>query len=108
MNQLNTKKNTVSINKLLETRTGKGKKLFIKDTRISVGFIARCWRSGLGAEEIITEYPNIPPAGVYAALAYYFANQKALDVEIDAEIEEEKRLKFEYNQLKRQPQKESA
>lgn len=106
MNQLDIKKTGVLLDNLLETKSGKGGKLFIKDTRISVSFIVRCWRSGFGAEEIIAEYPNIPPAGVYAALAHYFANREVLDMEINAEIEEEKRLRFEYSQGTRKPQKE--
>ncbi len=96
----------ISVENLLEPRADKGKKLFIKGTRISVNFIARFWRLGVGAEEIIAEYPHIPPAGVYAALAHYFANREILDTEIDNEIEEEKRLLAEHNRLKQQHQKE--
>jgi uncharacterized protein (DUF433 family) len=44
---------------------------------------------GIGAEKIISNYPHIPPAKVYAALAYYFANREVLDAEINAEIEME-------------------
>lgn len=105
MNHLETKTAGISINKLLEKNNRKGM-FFIKNTRISVNFIARCWRSGLGAEEIIAEYPHIPPAGVYAALAYYFANRETLDTEIKVEIEEEKRLGFEHNQRQAQTRKE--
>ena len=96
----------ISVENLLEPRADKGGRLFIKGTRISVNFIARFWRLGIGAEEIIAEYPHIPPAGVYAALAYYFANREMLDAEIESEIEEEKRLLAEHNRLKRQQQKE--
>lgn len=105
MNQTETKTVGVSINKLLEKNNKKGK-FFIKNTRISVNFIARYWRSGLGAEEIIAEYPHISPAGVYAALAHYFANREVLDAEIEAEIEEEKRLICSHNQMRRKLQKE--
>lgn len=105
MNHTEAKTAGISINKLLEKNNSKGK-FFIKNTRISINFIARCWRSGLGAEKIITEYPHIPPAGVYAALAYYFANRETLDAEINVEIEEEKRLRFEHNQREAETQKE--
>ena len=90
----------ISVENLLEPRADKAGKLFIKGTRISVNFIARFWRLGIGAEEIIAEYPHIPPAGVYAALAYYFANREMLDAEIESEIEEEKRLLAEHNRLR--------
>lgn len=106
MNQNKKTDTDVLIGNLLETKAGKGRKLFIKDTRISVNFIARFWRLGIGAEEIISEYPNIPPAGVYAALAHYFANREILDTEIDREIEEEKRLKAQFTKQKRQQQRE--
>jgi hypothetical protein len=55
---------------------------------------------GIGAEKIIFDYPHIPLAGVYAALAYYFANWEVLDAEINAEIEMERRHKAEKNRLK--------
>lgn len=105
MNRTN-KKNGVSIENLLELRADKSGRLFIKGTRISVNFIARWWRLGYGAEEIIADYPDISPEGVYAALAFYFANREALDAEIEAEIEEEKRLLAEHNQKRRKLQKE--
>lgn len=97
-----------SIENLLEPRTDKNGRLFIKDTRISVNFIARFWRMGFGAEKIIEEYPHLSPAGIYAALAFYFANRERMDTEIDEEIEAEKRLKFEYNQVKKRRRKEAA
>jgi hypothetical protein len=55
---------------------------------------------GIGAEKIISNYPHIPPAKVYAAFAYYFANREVLDAEINAEIEMERRHKAEKNRLK--------
>ncbi len=96
----------VTLESLLESRIEKGGKLFIRGTRISVNFIARFWRMGVGAEKIIEEYPHIPPAGIHAALAYYFANQTNLDIEIDKEIAEEKRFKSDF--LKTNRQKEAA
>lgn len=90
-----------SIDKLLETRADKKGRLFIKGTRISVNFIARFWRMGIGAEEIIENYEHLAPEGVYAALTYYFANREELDAEIDAEIEEENRLIKEHKRSSR-------
>lgn len=97
-----------SIENLLEPRADKSGRLFIKGTRISVNFIARFWRLGVGADEIIADYPHIPPAGVHAALAYYFANREQMDAEIEKEIEEERRLKREFMQFERERQKETA
>lgn len=95
----------ISIENLLEPRADKNGRLFIRGTRISVNFIARFWRLGVGAEEIIEDYPHIPPAGVYAALAYYFANRENLDAEIDAEIDAEDRLIEEHRRIKRRKEK---
>ncbi|CAN5227805.1 hypothetical protein BH20ACI1_BH20ACI1_19710 [soil metagenome] len=91
-----------SIENLLEPRADKNGRLFIKGTRISVNFIARFWRMGIGAEEIIEDYEHLAPEGVYAALTYYFANREELDAEIDAEIEEERRLIKEHKRSNRE------
>ncbi len=99
---------SISIENLLEPRVNKNGRLFIKGTRISLNFIVREWRAGYGAEEIIENYPHIPPEGVYAALAYYFANRKKVDAEVDAEIFDEKQLIQKYNLLKKENEKQAA
>ena len=45
------------------------------------------WRQGHAAEEIAGIYEHLDLAGIYAALAYYFANREAVDATIDAEAE---------------------
>lgn len=42
----------------------------------------------LTAEQLVDEFPHLPPAQVYAALAYYHAHK----AEVDAQIEESKRF----------------
>lgn len=43
--------------------------------------------SGLTPEELQAELPHLTLAQVYAALAYYYAHQAALDAEIDRRYE---------------------
>lgn len=90
----------VSIENLLEPRTDKNGRLFIKGTRMSVHRIARWWRMGLNGEDIHREFPHLSLAQIHAALTYYFANQKGMDAEIDAAIAEERRLAEEHQKLK--------
>ena len=96
------------IENLLEPRPDKGGRLFIKGTRISLNFIAREWRAGFGAEEIIENYPHIPPEGVYAALAFYFANRKKVDADVKKEIAEERRLIQKHARLEKENEKQAA
>jgi uncharacterized protein (DUF433 family) len=52
-------------------------------------------RMGLSADEIVSRYPHIPLAGVYAALAYYHDHRQAIDADMEsgrALVEEMRRL----------------
>jgi len=51
---------------------------------VSVKRIAGWYKMGLSAEEIVTEVGHLSLAQVYAALAYYHANQDELDAAIEA------------------------
>jgi uncharacterized protein (DUF433 family) len=63
----------------------------ISGTGISVHRIAVLHNLGHGTEDIVRKYEHLMPAGVHAALAYYFANKQQIDAEIagdEAEAEE--------------------
>ena len=48
------------------------------------------------------EYPHLPPAGIYASLAYYHANQAEIEAEIAADEAEGDRLEAQFLKLKSQ------
>ncbi len=63
----------------------------ISGTGISVHRIAVLHNLGHSTEDIVRKYEHLTPAGVHAALAYYFANKHQIDSEIaDDEAEAEK------------------
>ena len=51
---------------------------------------------GLNPEEIARDIPHLTLAQVYAALAYYHANQAEIEAEIAADEAEYERLEWEY------------
>lgn len=73
-----------------------GGQLRIDGTRITVLQVATLYRSGLSAEAIVDQYPHLSLAQVYAALAYYHANQAEIDAELVAEDEEAERLEASF------------
>lgn len=60
----------------------------IEGTRVPVNAIAVCYKQGYLPEEIVQQFERLSIAQVYAALAYYHANQ----AEIDADIAQEQAL----------------
>ncbi len=52
--------------------------------------------TGLTPEEIIEDKPYLTIAGIYTALAYYYANKESLDIEFTQYQEECQRLEAEY------------
>lgn len=90
---------TVALDTLLVSSPGVcGGRLRIEGTRITVLQIAILYRVGLSAEEIVDRYPHLALAQVYAALAYYHANQQEIEAELAAEAEEAERLEALYGQ----------
>ncbi len=75
---------SISIENLLEPRADQKGRLFIKGTRISVHNVAIWWKMGINADEIAYRW-GLSLAGVYAALAFYFANRNKIDKEITAD-----------------------
>ncbi|WP_404785183.1 DUF433 domain-containing protein [Altericista sp. CCNU0014] len=56
----------------------------IEGSRITVQFIINEIKAGVTPEEIVTDKPFLSLAGVYSAIAYYYANKDALDEEFAA------------------------
>lgn len=61
-----------------------GNRPCIAGTRMTIQSIVMDFQAGLSAQDIVTEYPFLSLAQVYAALAYYYANQEAMEEEIAA------------------------
>jgi uncharacterized protein (DUF433 family) len=68
----------------------------IAGTGVSVHRVAIMYKMGEGPEEIAREYPHLPLAGVYAALAYYHANQAEVEAEIAEDEAEGDRAEAEW------------
>jgi uncharacterized protein (DUF433 family) len=63
-----------------------GGKPRIAGTRIQVKHVAVMHeREGMPPEQIVSEYPHLTLADIYAALAYYHDHREAIDADIDAE-----------------------
>ena len=70
----------------------------IDGTRVSVNTIAIWYKRGYTPEEIAREFGRVSLAQVYAALAYYHANQAEVEASLRAEEEEYDRLMKEHYQ----------
>lgn len=98
---------TVEIGSLIDRTAGiKGGTPHIAGTGVTVRTIVRWHRSGLTPEEISIRVGHISLSQVHAALAFYYANQDALDREMTAEEAESDKLEREH--LARQPQGPSS
>jgi uncharacterized protein (DUF433 family) len=54
----------------------------IAGTRTTIQTIAIDFNAGMSPEEIILQRPHLKTEQVYAALVYYYANKKLMDLEI--------------------------
>jgi uncharacterized protein (DUF433 family) len=68
----------------------------ISGTGIGVHRIAVLHNLGHSTEDIVRKYEHLTPAGVHAALAYYFANKQQIDTEIAAEDVEAEKIEKEF------------
>jgi uncharacterized protein (DUF433 family) len=55
----------------------------LRGTAITVHSVAAAHLIGLSAEEICAQNPDLDPSLFFAALAYYFANKKQIEAELD-------------------------
>ncbi len=81
------------ITKSPEVKSGRA---YIAGTGIMVMRIVGWYKLGLSTEEITTEIPHLTLAQVYAALAYYHANQREIEDQIIEEQELYDRYAKEY------------
>jgi uncharacterized protein (DUF433 family) len=68
----------------------------IAGSGVSVRAVVACYKSGLGPEEICDQYGHLSLAQVYAALAYYHANQAGIEADLAQEEAEYDRLAAHY------------
>lgn len=68
----------------------------ISGTGISVHRIAVLHNLGHSIEDIVRKYGHLTPAGVHAALAYYFANKQQIDAELAADEAEAEKIEKEF------------
>ena len=74
----------------------------LKGTRMPVKALASHHRSGMDAAELARQF-DLAPELVYAGLAFYFANQPAVDAELEADRRLEKSLSAEANARRKAP-----
>lgn len=55
----------------------------IKGTRVTVADVVLWTEQGMSPDELVTEFPQLSLADVYAALAYYHDNRESIDQQID-------------------------
>ncbi|MDQ3755240.1 MAG: DUF433 domain-containing protein [Acidobacteriota bacterium] len=72
----------------------------VAGTRTTAHRVAVWYRMGQSPEEIAADYPHLTLAGVYAALAYYHANQAEVEAELAADLEAEERIEAEWLQAR--------
>lgn len=68
----------------------------IAGTGVSVRRIAQWHNMGLIPEEIVRKFGHLSLAQVYAALAYYHANQPEIDADLEAEAHETEALEQQH------------
>ncbi len=77
---------SVSIGNLITSKPGVyGGRPCLAGTRMPVHSIAVRRMEGMSAEQILEEYPHLDLARIHAALAYYYANQKQIEDDLEAE-----------------------
>lgn len=94
---------TIEIGTLITRDTNiRGGKPIISGTGLTVNRIVSWYKLGLTPEEIVSRigHPHLDLAKLYAALSFYHANQK--EIEIDLAKEEEKACQFEQEWLNSQ------
>ncbi len=68
----------------------------IDGSRITVQYIVKEIKAGITPEEILENKPHLTLAGIYTALAYYYANRESLDAEFADYDQKCERLIKEY------------
>ena len=85
------------IGSLIDSQDGvRGGRPCIAGTSVSVRRIAQWHNAGLIPEEIAGKFGHLSLAQVHAALAYYHANQEAIDADLEAEERQTAALEREH------------
>ena len=88
---------TIEIGSLITRTAGiKGGTPHIAGTGVTVRTVSRWHRSGLMPEEIANRIGHLSLAQVHAALAFYYANQEAMDSEMAEEEAESDKIEREH------------
>ena len=82
---------------LVRTPDTCGGKVRVEGTRVTVLQLASLYRRGLTPEEIADQYSHLSLAQVYAALAYYHANQDEIAAEWQRDEENARRLEQQFS-----------
>src|SRR6266581_495119 len=77
-----TAKASVSYPHITKTPGVCGGKACIDGTRIRVNNIVFLHKDGANDEKILEAYPDLTPAQIHAALAYYYDNREEIDAEL--------------------------
>ena len=65
--------------------TPSGPRAMIRGTRVAVSHVASFLDGGLSVEEIVSAaLPDVPPAAIYEALAYYYEHQAEIEADWEA------------------------
>ncbi len=69
--------------------TPAGPRAMIRGTRVAVAHVAGFLDGGFSVEEIVSEaLPDVPPAAIYEALAYYYEHQAEIEADWAANEQE--------------------
>ena len=94
----------VQLDSMLESRPGVcGGKLCITGTRVTVLQIVTLYKRGETPEETSLNFPQVTFSQIYAALAYYHANQAEIEQQLADELAEYDRLKHHHSPSAGQP-----
>jgi uncharacterized protein (DUF433 family) len=88
---------------LVRTPNVCGGRLRIDGTRVTVLQIVALYKRGEGPEEIAENFPQLKLGQVYAALAYYHANQASVEQELADEAAEFDQLRSQHAQPPKAP-----
>ncbi len=81
---------------IVQSQEIRGGRPRIAGTGVTVQRIVTWYKLGLSPEEIAVRVGHISLAQVYAALAYYHANQEAIEAAMAADVGEVERLEREH------------
>ena len=69
----------ISDTQTIPLRTDQGGVIRVGNTRVRLATVVYAFNEGFTAEEIVSQYPTLSLADVYAVISYYLNNQPTLD-----------------------------